>query len=465
MTLRLSCATYPGQYNWRVMKQEISGFYQLLAGQTQDFEREFIYAGCSREDLFRFAGEIKDVFSTHPGRKACICSDKKDILMAAILASLAGGPELVIPHALSAPVLEEILKSQDCLLVADAADESPFSKDTVFLSGSSRSSLPSLSLDPDRTMLSLFTGGSTGKPRKWQKTARNLFGEALYLVNRFELSPEDIILSTVPPRHIYGLLFSVLVPFVSKARVISEIAAFPNEIISAVDRNSVSVLVSVPIHYRVLKAAEFRLPTLKKAYSSAGALAREDADYFYSRTGIAVDEIYGSTETGGIATRRLALNEEAWNPFDNIKCRIEKGVLKVKSDFVSPDLPRDRNGFFATSDRVRKEGSSFVLLGRADDIVKVAGKRVDLAEIQQVIKKLSGVSDARIFAVRSKNARQNEIAAIIAGVVEEGELRAGINKALEPHCIPRHIKIVHRLPSLPTGKLDREYLERLFRQD
>jgi acyl-coenzyme A synthetase/AMP-(fatty) acid ligase len=447
------------------MKQEITGFYQSFAGQNEDLKRDFIYSACSREDLFHFAGEIKEVFSGYPGRKACVCSDKKETIMAAILASLAGGPELVIPHALSAPVIEEILKSLDCLLVADAADESPFPGETVYLSGSRRTFLPSLSLDPDHTMLSLFTGGSTGKPQKWQKTARNLFSEALYLVNRFGISTEDLILSTVPPRHIYGLLLSVLVPFVSGARVIGQTAAFPNEIISAVDRHAATVLVSVPIHYRVLKAAEFRMPSLKKAFSSAGALAKEDADYFFNRTGIAVDEIYGSTETGGIATRRLAMNEEAWNPFDNVRCWIEKGVLKVKSDFVSPDLPRDRNGFFTTSDRVRKEGSSFVLLGRADDIVKVAGKRVDLAEIQQVIKKISGVNDARIFAVRSKNARQNEIAAIIAGGIGEGELRAGIGSILEPHCVPRHIKIVHRLPSLPTGKMDREYLERLFRQD
>jgi len=447
------------------MKQEITGFNQSFAGRPQDLKQEFVYSGSSRGDLFHLAGEIRDVFSRLPGRKACICSDKKEIIMAAILASLAGGPELIIPHALTAVVIDDIRKSLDCVLVAGSADESPFPGETIFLTGTSPSSLPPLSLDPDTTMLSLFTGGSTGKPKKWQKTARNLLGEAIYLVSRFGISSEDIILSTVPPRHIYGLLYSVLVPFVSGARVLGETAAFPNEIISAVERYSATVLISVPIHYRVFKAADFRMPSLKRAFSSAGALAKEDADYFYSRTGIAIDEIYGSTETGGIATRRLALNEEAWNPFDNIRCRIEKGVLKVKSDFISPDLPRDRNGFFATSDRVRKEGSSFVLLGRADDIVKVAGKRVDLAEIQQVIKKASGVSDARIFAVRSKGGRQNEIAAIIAGGIEEAEVRAWIGRNLEPHCVPRHIKIVHRLPSLPTGKLDREYLEKLFRQD
>jgi acyl-coenzyme A synthetase/AMP-(fatty) acid ligase len=452
------------------MKNDTTGFNKEFTGRLQDLKGEYILGGCSREGLFHLAGEIRGAFAVpgtgRPGRKACVCSDKKEIIMAAILAALAGGPELIIPHALSEPVIDEILKSQDCLLVAETGGRSPFPGRTVFLDGAKRPlAPPSLPPDPDRTLLSLFTGGSTGRPKIWRKTARNLFGEAQYLVDRFGITGGDLVLATVPPRHIYGLLFSVLVPFLSGARVIDGTAAFPGEIISAVDRHSATVLVSVPIHYRVLKAADFRMPSLRTAFSSAGALAKEDADYFYGRTGIAVNEIYGSTETGGVATRRAALGEEVLTPFENVGFRIEKGVLKIKSDFISPDLPKDAGGYFTTSDRVRRDGGGFVLLGRVDDIVKVAGKRVDLAEIQQAIKKTAGVSDARVFAVRAANGRQNEIAAIVAGGIEEAALRAALGRVLEPSCLPRRIRIVHRLPSLPTGKLDREQLEKLFNQD
>lgn len=452
------------------MKSDTPGFDKEFAGRLQGLEGEYILAGCSRERLFHLAGEIRDAFaapvSGRPGRRACVCSDRKEIIMAAILASLVGGPELIIPHALSEPVIGEVLKSHDCLLVAEAGGESPFPRQTVFLEGAKRPlSPPSLPPDPDRTLLSLFTGGSTARPKIWRKTARNLFGEALHLVDRFGITDDDLVLATVPPRHIYGLLFAVLVPFLSGARVIGGTAAFPGEIISAANRYSATVLVSVPIHYRVLTAADFRMPSLRAAFSSAGALAKEDADYFYGRTGIAVSEIYGSTETGGVATRRPALGEEVLTPFENVNFRIEKGVLKIKSDFISPDLPKDAKGFFTTSDRVRREGGGFVLLGRVDDIVKVAGKRVDLVEIQQAIRKAAGVQDARVFAVRSANGRQNEIAAIVAGGVEEAALRAGLGRVLEPHCLPRRIRIVRRLPSLPTGKLDRDQIEKIFRQE
>jgi len=198
------------------------------------------------------------------------------------------------------------------------------------------------------------------------------------------------------------------------------------------------------------------------AFSSAGALDKADADSFYEKTGVAVNEIYGSTETGGIASRRSALNEMVLTPFDNLKFRIDEGLLKVKSDFISPDLPKDADGFFTTFDRVRPEGDGFFLLGRADDIIKVAGKRVDLAEIREKIKGLDGVADAKVFSIQSESGRQNEIAAIVVTGLGEPELRSAISRVLEPHCVPRHVKTVRRLPSLPTGKIDREYLEKIF---
>ncbi len=440
-----------------------NGFYEPFMPLTRDMEREFLYSGCSRAGVFRYAEEIREAF---PGsaRKALVCTDRKDIIMAAILSSLSGGPEIIIPHSLSEQAIKEIQALEDCPVIAGSRDECPFCPEAfVPEGGRSLAQLPDFSRGPDEPMLTLFTGGSTGAPKAWRKTARNLFGEALYITQRFGISETDLFLSTVPPRHIYGLLFTVLAPFVSKAPIIAETAVFPAEITSAIERHGATVLVSVPIHYRVLRSANLRRGSLRLAFSSAGALDKADADSFYEKTGVAVNEIYGSTETGGVASRRSALNETVLMPFDNLKFRIEKELLKVKSEFVSPDLPKDADGYFTTLDRARREGGGFVLLGRADDIIKVAGKRVDLAEVQEKIKSLDGVTDAKVFSTKSESGRQNEIAAIVVTGLGEPELRAAISRVLEPHCIPRHVKAVRRLPSLPTGKIDRGHLEKMFR--
>jgi len=446
------------------MHCQSSGFYEPFIAGLRDREREFIHGGCTRAGLLRYAGEITDAFPGPGGRKALVCSDRKDIIMAAVISSLSGGPEIIIPHSLSEQAIREIQELEDCPVIAGSREECPFCPEAfVPEGGGSPAVIPSLSRGADEPMLTLFTGGSTGAPKAWRKTARNLLGEALYITQRFGISEKDLLLSTVPPRHIYGLLFTVLVPFVSGAPIVSETAVFPKEITSAIERHGATALVSVPIHYRVLRSANLGRGSLRLAFSSAGALDKADADSFYDKTGVAVNEIYGSTETGGIASRRSALNETVLVPFDNLKFRIDKELLKVKSDFVSPDLPKDADGYFTTFDRARPEGGGFVLLGRADDIIKVAGKRVDLAEIQEKIKGLDGVADAKVFSIRSESGRQNEIAAIVVTGLGEPELRAAISPVLEPHCIPRHIKAVRRLPSLPTGKIDREHLKKMFR--
>lgn len=445
------------------MDCQSGGFYEPFITRPRDMEGEFILGGCTRAGLMRYAGEIKDAFPGPGRRKALVCTDRKDIIMAAVISSLSGGPEIIIPHSLSEQAIGEIQELENCPVIAGSREECPFCSEAfVPEGGHGPAGLPSLSRGPDEPMLTLFTGGSTGAPKAWRKTARNLLGEALYITQRFDISENDLFLSTVPPRHIYGLLFTVLAPFISGAPIISETAVFPKEITSAIERYGATVLVSVPIHYRVLRSADLKRGSLRMAFSSAGALDKADADSFYEKTGVAVNEIYGSTETGGIASRRSALNEMVLTPFDNLKFRMENELLQVKSDFISPDLPKDADGYFTTFDRARPEGGGFVLLGRADDIVKVAGKRVDLAEIQEKIKGLDGVADAKVFSIQSESGRQNEIAAIVATALGEQELRARISRVLEPHYVPRHVKTVRKLPSLPSGKIDRDYLEKIF---
>jgi len=226
-----------------------------------------------------------------------------------------------------------------------------------------------------------------------------MLAEALHLSKKFEISPDDLFLSTVPPRHIYGLLYSVLIPFICSARVLDGVYAFPREILRVARDYRASVMVSVPVHYRVLKVDDLERHDLRIAFSSAGALNKEDAVYFHSKTGLDITEIYGSTETGGVATKCRLRDGESWRPLDPVDCKIWDGKLHVRSAFISPELSRDDDGFFATADRADSDGDHrFILRGRADDIVKIGGKRVDLAVVQTKMKQIPGVRDAVVVS-------------------------------------------------------------------
>jgi acyl-coenzyme A synthetase/AMP-(fatty) acid ligase len=269
--------------------------------------------------------------------------------------------------------------------------------------------------------------------------------------------------ATVPPYHIYGLLFSVLVPFVAHARVLPDIYTFPQEIISITKKHKASVLVSMPIHYRALKVDNLLLPSLKVAFSSSGALDRSDGLHFYKKTDLGITEIYGSTETGGIASRSISEHTDSWKPFDVVSWKLTGSRLSVKSDFTSPEMERDPDGFCPTGDEASEDKENrFVLLGRADGIVKVAGKRVDLLDVQNKIKTLPTVSDAVVVAFPTDKGRESVIAAVVACDLTETHLKKLLMDMLEPYAVPRRVKIVSSIARTATGKIDRRRIEKFF---
>jgi len=398
----------------------------------------------------------------------CLCSDDKALLAAALIASLSsGGPLLILPYARSRQALEEVMEAlSPTFFLGDGSGDFPPGPRVIDTAAIPiQGAVPTDSIrDPDEPFLILFTGGSTGKPAIWSKTPRNMLAEARYQSDTFGITKDDLFLSTVPPYHIYGLLFSVLIPLVSSARVLPGIYTFPKEILLAAEEHKATLLVSVPVHFRVLKNDALQRFHLRMAFSSAGMLEREDALYFRQKTGLDVIEVYGSTETGGVATRRRLPDQESWVPMDPIDWRIRDGSLCVRSDFLTPTLPRDGDGFFVTADCADPDGDGrFILRGRADDIVKIGGKRVDVAAIQAKLKQIPGVHDAVVIALPVKTGRQNELAALVATQLDIVDLRRGIAGISEAYAVPKRLAIVEEIPMTPSGKYDRAEIERILR--
>jgi len=310
---------------------------------------------------------------------------------------------------------------------------------------------------PDTEWVRLFTGGSTGRPQMWSKTVRNLLGEAAYQADAFGYGEGDRIVATVPAFHIYGLLYSLLAPLISEATVSAEMPSYPREIKAACDECRATILVSVPVHYRAMRETGVFCRPQRAALSSAGPLDPADADAFFAHTGTGVIEIYGSTETGGIAARCRADGQQELHPFSVVDWKIAARRLHVRSDFLSPELPLDAAGFFKTGDRAAetKEGG-FVLLGREDGIVKVGGKRIDAEEIRERILSVEGVRDAVVVVLPTHTGRQAAFGALVEGDVEPAALRRHLADRLEPQAIPRQFRVVEKIPVTPAGKLDRE---------
>ncbi|MCJ7541140.1 MAG: acyl-CoA synthetase, partial [Desulfobacterales bacterium] len=174
-------------------------------------------------------------------------------------------------------------------------------------------------------------------------------------------------------------------------------------------------------------------------------------------------EIYGSTETGGIASRCQAENEIPMEPFDVVDWKVVDERLCVRSAFISPEIPRDSEGFFMTGDRVRiDDNNKFLLLGRVDGIVKVGGKRVDMEEIRNKLKQIPEVTEVLVINMPDARGKENEICALVQGSIDKDRFMEMASKIVEPYAIPRRIRIVDEIPVSSTGKYDRKVMERIF---
>jgi acyl-coenzyme A synthetase/AMP-(fatty) acid ligase len=439
---------------------------RLLAAPAAP-QANFILGRLTYQALFDLAYGLKGALETgeNPGQPVCLYTEEKALTAAAMLvAAAAGTPPMLLPYALTPDALQDIHTATGaCRVITDRPDDlpAPMAPVTFAPAGFPDAGLPAAPVD--KVMVQLFTGGSTGSPQIWPKTVGNLFGEAFFMAQQFAVDRRDCFLAATVPYHIYGLLFAVLVPLVASAGVAPDLSPYPHDIRDALDLHRATVFAGVPMHYRVLRSVPMEAGNLRLALSSAGRLDPEDGADFFRRTGIGVTEIYGSTETGGVALRNRALGESALAPLASVATRISGERLYVRSPYLAPTLETDANGFFLTGDRVREEsGGGFVLLGRADGIVKVGGKRVDLEGVQACLQSLPGIRDALVLALPAGGGRENEIVAVVEGAVDIAVVRRFLAGKVEPYALPRRLVTVDKIRMSAAGKYDHQAAVALF---
>ncbi len=453
---RMSIADAPDDLDRRVVR----------LFEPEPDSRPFVIGGASRDAVRRMAAGIAGRIPDGSGPVAVVSEDRA-VVAASVLAALGRNFPLVLPYATTQDAVAEIhARSPLRAAVTDhpgtlpagipAVTVEPFPPEKAPLP-------PPAGIDLDTESVCFFTGGSTGRPQIWTKTPRNLLAEAQYHARRLSVGPADRILSTVVPYHIYGFLFTVLMPLLGSAAVIPGRPDFPEEIRGAITRSGATILVSVPVHYRIIGDSPLPDNRLRAALSSAGRLDPDDGKAFYRATGCHVTEIYGSTETGGIATRRRTAGESGFHPLAGVDWTLDGDRLRVRSPFLPPGLPRNDEGYFQTGDRARSDGAGgFVLTGRADGIIKVGGNRVDLEAVRSRLEALDGVAEAVVIARTEGGGRETELRAAVRGTIDHDTLVTAISRITPAHHRPRSVRIVDRIPVTPAGKVDRQAVDALF---
>jgi len=261
--------------------------------------------------------------------------------------------------------------------------------------------LITLPLYPDMTeaeVAYVFTSGTTGTPVPHAKTWGRL-GDAVGVEATrlgFDGSRQRTIVATVPPQHMYGFESSVLLPLFSGHAFCAERPFFPSDIAATLASvPAPRILVSTPVHLRALIAADIDLPELELIVSATAPLAETLAAAVEARFEVPVLEIYGSTETGQIASRRTTAGSE-WQLWPGVRIEIRDGETRVHGGHL--EMPTPMGDVLEVTARDR-----FLLKGRSCDMVNIAGKRSSLAYLNHQLASIPGVSTLIYRYLRSRD--------------------------------------------------------------
>ena len=326
------------------------------------------------------------------------------------------------------------------------------------------------------TWVTLFTSGSTGAPSAIHKRLAQLDAEVRTLQLAFagRFGADARVLCTVSHQHIYGLLFTVLWPLAAARPMPTARLGFHEELVAACQADAgAAILVSSPAHLKRMPAGldwPAARAVLQAVFSSGGPLPPEAAADALRHMGQSPIEVFGSSETGGIAWRQRAQHDDRWTALPGIAWQLQDGYLAVRSPHLADD------GWYVCADRALPAGDDgFVLAGRADRIVKIEEKRISLTQIEQGLASSPWVREARVVMIELDVGMRVAAAVVLtdegaARLAEAGRgavgmaLRQHLADAIDPVALPRRWAFVPALPANAQGKTTEAMLRDLFRR-
>ena len=320
-------------------------------------------------------------------------------------------------------------------------------------------------LPGDHIAVKAYTSGSTGTPQAhtklWRSFSRSSALNAMRMRECLEPvygSAQPWIVATVPPQHMYGLETSVLLALLSDMAVHAGRPLFPADIAAALEEvPEPRVLVTTPVHMRAIVASGQKFPRVALVLSATAPLDAELAKQVESQLDTTLLEMFGSTETCVIATRRTS-SEQSWHMYPEV-------VLEPDAEGVNVNAP-----WFAAQMRLqdvieRQPGNRFVIRGRNADMVDVAGKRASLGDLTRRLLAIPGVQDAVVFQpdATASGVVRRVAALVVAPTLTPESILEQLAHSVDSAFIPRPLLKVAALPRNEVGKLPREKLLAAFR--
>ncbi|WP_340679969.1 AMP-binding protein [Paraglaciecola sp.] len=391
------------------------------------------------------------------------------LFSALFYALLAAGKSIVLPQNAQPEHICEVKKRVQASIGCTAINPDVVTQ-------SCWPSVPSIDLSiAADAEITFFTSGSTGQAKTIVKQFSQLQREVDVLELTFGRQIKgSVLLSTVSHQHIYGLLFKLLWPFAKGHAMVCQAFEYPEHIVHKIaERELASVsLIASPAHLHRLCQNNTLEPIkhrLNLIFSSGGPLDADKNMLLQQQLDCAILEVYGSTETGGIAWRQRSSSiDDIWQTFAGISVASQpvSDLLLLSSPYISQSP-------YQADDRIALlSPQQFRLLGRADDVVKIEEKRVSLLDVQTRLKQHEYIHDVCILVTGTQ---RKQLGAVIE--LNTAGLRAKDNMPLylfnrqfrhflgqwfEAVTLPKKFRYPLQLPYNAQGKLNRQAMESDF---
>jgi long-chain acyl-CoA synthetase len=333
--------------------------------------------------------------------------------------------------------------------------------------------------DQRQPVLLKLTSGTTAAPRAIRFRSAQLLADARQICETMDITEVDLNFAVIPLSHSYG--FSNLITPLLARGVPMAISTdrIPRAVLSDLARTGATVFPGMPLFFQAF--SEMReapnLPRLRLCISAGAPLSSSLAQRFREKFGLPIHSFYGASECGGICYDRAAteiIEGFVGTPMNGVELvaldsQARTTQVRVRSAAVGDDyFPQSEPaklsaGSFLPDDLLAIGKAGVRIVGRLSDVINVAGKKVNPAEVEAHLLQHAAVRQAVVFGRASALRNEEVVACVVAAEeINEAALLEFCRTRLSGWQVPRRIFLLEALPSNERGKTSRRDLAEHF---
>jgi len=330
-----------------------------------------------------------------------------------------------------------------------------------------------------KPVLLKLTSGTTAAPRAIRFRSAQLVADAEQICDAMGITEADLNFAVIPISHSYGFS-NLLMPLLLRGVPMAvSTDRMPRAVLDDLARTGATVFPGMPLFFQAFSEMKEvpRLPSLRLCISAGAPLTRSVARSFREKFGLTIHSFYGASECGGICYDPAATDEGqgfVGPPLKGVELLpVEKGngptQVRVRSAavgdtyFPEPEPEKLDDGLFRPDDLVTIDQKGVRIVGRLSDVINVAGKKVNPAEVEAHLLSHGSVRQAVVFGRPSPLRHEEVVACVVATEeIQEAQLLQFCRSRLSGWQVPKRIFLIGALPTNERGKISRRELAQLY---